>query len=61
MNDLDLRDENLVKLLKIKEGLKKLKEELDYTELCNSSGEKETAFMSCRLKVLQMQNIVENN
>lgn len=61
MNTLDLRDKNLLKLEKIKEGLNKLKEELDYTELCNSSSEKKTAFMSCRLKILQLQNIVEND
>jgi hypothetical protein len=61
MIDLDLRDENLVKLEKIKEGLKRLKEELECLKCCDDSKETEMLFTNCRRMILQMQIITENN
>ena len=61
MIDLDLRDENLVKLGKVKEGLKELKKELECLEYCDDSKKVEMLFINCRRMILQMQIITENN
>ena len=61
MIDLDLRDKNLLKLEKVKEGLKRLKKELECLEYCDNSKETEMLFINCRRMILQMQIITENN